>query len=178
MEDLQNFAPIVLLHYFDSRDNSGAKTSYQGFLLSVLEQVAFDQDHIHTGLKGLYQDCKRGRLTPVISQLEHTLNIIMNGMNQGFIVLDAFDECDKAAQAQVQKWVVAMSGNFSSVFTSRHPPLGKMADTAHIITLVECSSGFHDDISTYLEINLQEMDFDEGLQAEVVETLMQDSQGV
>lgn len=140
--------------------------------------MAFRQDHIHAELKTLHQDCKRGLLTPTISQLEHTLNNIMNEMNQGYIVLDAFDECDKAAQVQVQRWVVAMSGKLSSVFTSRHPPTGNIADIAHKITLVEYSSGFHDDVSTYMGIKLRDMDIDEGLHAEVVETLMQDSQGM
>lgn len=146
--------------------------------MSVLQQVAFHQDHIHIELKTLYQNCKKGLLTPAISQLEHTLNGIMNKMNQSYIVLDAFDECDKAAQAQVQKWVSAMSGKISSVITSRHLPLGKMAVTAHIITLMECSSGSQDDIVTYLKIKLQDMDFDEGLHAEVMETLLQESQGM
>lgn len=177
VEDLRNVVPVVFLHYFDSRDNTGAKTSYQGFLLSVLQQAAFQQDAIHPGLQALYQECRRGLSTPAISQLEHTLKYIMNQINQGLIILDAFDECDKAAQTQVQKWVVAMSGKLSSVFTSRIGPPARIAGI-HRIALGKYGSEVDDDIATYLQSQFEDMEFDEDFQDKVVARLKQDSQGM
>lgn len=146
--------------------------------MSVLQQAAFQQDVIHPELQALYQDCKRGLSIPVVSQLEHTLKYIMHQMNQGLIILDAFDECDKAAQAQVQKWVVDMSGNLSSVFTSRIGPPAKISGIAHIIALGKYSSDVDDDISTYLQSQLEDMEFHKDFHDKVVERLKQDSQGM
>ncbi|KAE9393361.1 hypothetical protein BT96DRAFT_224851 [Gymnopus androsaceus JB14] len=61
IDHLSTMAPnATWFHYFDSRDNSGFKSSYRGFLLSILEQIAFNQQHIHAALKTLYENCKRG----------------------------------------------------------------------------------------------------------------------
>ena len=163
-------------HYFDVRDNSGAKSSYQGFLLSLLQQMGFQQAHIHPALQHLYQSCKHGLLVapPTNFELENTLSLIIQGRTAGYIILDAMDECNKLAQQQVFNWLSSYSSQLCIAITSRYPLEGKAADG---ITLDSADSGIYQDISLFLETELKKIGFNESLHNEILQTLLSKSQG-
>ncbi|KAE9391027.1 hypothetical protein BT96DRAFT_980020 [Gymnopus androsaceus JB14] len=171
IEDLSsNTSTTVLYHYFDFRDNSGAKSSYQGFLLSLLQQMGFDEDTIHSSLQRLYQKCKRlGLAPPTNSAIEDTLNTIIQERPPGYIIIDALDECTKAEQVQVLKWLASHSAQFHIAITCRYPPYG-IAVEAIRITLDDIESGIYQDISTFVEKELQSCGFNEILHMEVAKT--------
>ncbi|KAH7880189.1 ankyrin repeat-containing domain protein [Lentinula edodes] len=51
---------LVCYHYFDTRDTTGVKSSYQGLLSSILQQLGSSNSRIHPALKVLHQSSKTG----------------------------------------------------------------------------------------------------------------------
>ncbi|KAJ3832734.1 hypothetical protein F5878DRAFT_547720, partial [Lentinula raphanica] len=90
---------IVAYHYFDTRDNSGAKTSFQGLLLSLLLQLGAQNQKIHSALKKLHELSKNGlsHSMPPNEDLIITLQKIIEDLVQKewhiHLIIDALDEC-------------------------------------------------------------------------------------
>ncbi|KAJ3967893.1 hypothetical protein EV361DRAFT_928426 [Lentinula raphanica] len=51
---------LSIYHYFDTRDNTGSKTSFQGFLSSCLSQIGVQDQKIHAELKNLHESSRNG----------------------------------------------------------------------------------------------------------------------
>ncbi|KAJ3818482.1 hypothetical protein F5880DRAFT_1491299, partial [Lentinula raphanica] len=90
---------LMIYHYFDTRDNSGFKTSFQGFVSSLLLQLGTQNEKIHPILQNFYKSSKNGlrHSMPTNAKLEDTLMKITKDLAQNeyqvHIVIDALDEC-------------------------------------------------------------------------------------
>ncbi|KAJ3765164.1 hypothetical protein FB446DRAFT_833100, partial [Lentinula raphanica] len=102
IEGLQETAVSTLLtiyHYFDTRDNTEAKTSFQGLLLSFLSQLGVQNQKIHPELKNLHEASKSGlsHFKPTNKKLMNTLIKISRDLVQKeyqvYMIIDALDEC-------------------------------------------------------------------------------------
>ncbi|KAJ3765792.1 ankyrin repeat-containing domain protein, partial [Lentinula raphanica] len=87
-------------HYFDTRDNTKLKKSYQGMLLFLMLQLGAQNQNIHPALRNLFQSSIRGlsHLKPTNIQLLDTLKEIIRDLfqqkHQVYIIIDALDECE------------------------------------------------------------------------------------
>lgn len=140
----------VCSHYFDSRDNTGGKSGYQGLLLGMLQQLGSDLQGIHPALQALYRQCQRGQHVhqPSNLQLENTLDVIIQQSTSTWIVLDAMDECNEEDRAYVLKWVKHISATIRVALTSRDLP--ENPDTVLRIALDTSGSRIEEDISLFL----------------------------
>ncbi|KIK55286.1 hypothetical protein GYMLUDRAFT_248875 [Collybiopsis luxurians FD-317 M1] len=150
IRDLKQIAPEnIWYHYFDSRDNTDSKSTFRGYILSLLLQVGASRTGIHPSLKRLYDECNRQGLTassPATQDLGMVLKEVLETTSGGYIVLDAMDECCETAK--VLAW------------------MQKNGDA-----LVD------EDIAKYLEEEVEECHFGGDLKAEVIDTLKEKAQG-
>jgi len=180
IEDLQQSAPkSVWYHYFDIRDNSGLKSTYRGFLLSLLQQVGSNTHGIHSELSNLYDKCKKGLSTSQATnmEVEETLKNIFNDIGLGYVVIDAMDECQES-QA-VYRWLneAECAPNLHIAITSRDHIGRKITSTSKQIFLELGSSGMDDDIALHLDKEIVKCGFKGKLQEEVRESLMAQAHG-
>ncbi|KAJ3822663.1 ankyrin repeat-containing domain protein, partial [Lentinula raphanica] len=90
-----------IYHYFDTRDNTGSKTSFQGFLSSCLSQIGVQHQKIHTELKKLHESSRNGlsHSKPTNERLADTIIQITRDLVQKDyqvnIIIDALDECNE-----------------------------------------------------------------------------------
>ncbi|KAE9386077.1 hypothetical protein BT96DRAFT_928474, partial [Gymnopus androsaceus JB14] len=177
IEDLRHHGKDnVCFHYFDSRDNSGAKSGYRGLLLSLIQQMSYHKQTIHSALQRLYESCRHGLSVapPSNTELEICLNMILEEATP-FIVLDAMDECCETVE--VLNWLSSISNKLWIVVTSCHPPEGQLASVTGQITIDNPDSGIHEDIATYLQIQMQNHIFKGDLKTQVTTKLIEKSQG-
>ncbi|KIK52293.1 hypothetical protein GYMLUDRAFT_969878 [Collybiopsis luxurians FD-317 M1] len=96
IRDLQQGTPQnVWYHFFDSRDNTGQKSTFRGFLLSLLLRVGANNTGIHPALRRLFEKCSRESLigsSPTLKDLVTVLKQVFETIEKGFIVLDAMDD--------------------------------------------------------------------------------------
>ncbi|KAJ3756024.1 ankyrin repeat-containing domain protein [Lentinula raphanica] len=93
------FPTFIIYHYFDTRDNSGLKSSLQGLLSSFLLQLGAQDQKIHPALQQLHNSSKHGLVhsRPSNSELQDTLMKILKDLHEKkykvYIIIDALDEC-------------------------------------------------------------------------------------
>ncbi|KAJ3964751.1 hypothetical protein EV361DRAFT_976371 [Lentinula raphanica] len=126
---IQNFktttcpTSLIIYHYFDTRDNSGSKTSFQGFLSSLLLQLGAQNKKIHPILQNLHESSKNGlgHSMPTNDELEDTLMKITKDLAQNeyqvHIVIDALDECKEINKVWVSCVKIANMQLDSANFT-------------------------------------------------------------
>ncbi|KAJ3884830.1 ankyrin repeat-containing domain protein [Lentinula edodes] len=146
IKDVQVDQNAVWYHYFDTLDNSGLKSTYHGFLLSLIKQMGLQNKGINPALNNLYNSNKFNKLANV--ELEKVLETMIKERNHGYIVVDALDECKEAAE--VIKWLSIYANQLWILVTSRLPAdsFGKRVIK---ITLGGKESQFDEDIETYLK---------------------------
>ncbi|KAJ3767410.1 ankyrin repeat-containing domain protein [Lentinula raphanica] len=116
---------LMIYHYFDTRDNSGSKTSFQGFLSSLLLQLGAQNEKIHPILQDLHKSSKNGlgHSMPTNTDLEDTLMKITKDLAekkyQVHVIIDALDECKEEKEV----W------NFCKTITSLDLVSGVMLST-------------------------------------------------
>lgn len=179
IEDLEEYAPqSVWYHYFDIRDNTGLKSTYRGFLLSLLQQVGSNTCGIHSQLINLYDKCRVGKLS--VSQatnleLGDTLKGIFDDIKFGYVILDAMDECQE--KQEVYKWLneAKCAPNVHIAITSRDHIGANITGTSDQIFLG--SSGIEQDIALHLDKKLADFDFHGKLQEDIRESLIKQAHG-
>ncbi|KAJ3767862.1 hypothetical protein FB446DRAFT_818941 [Lentinula raphanica] len=93
------FPTFMIYHYFDTRDNSGSKSSFQGLLSSFLLQLGAQDQKIHPILQHLHESLKHGLVhsKPTNTDLEDTLMKITKDLAEKkykvYVIIDALDEC-------------------------------------------------------------------------------------
>ncbi|KAJ3818951.1 hypothetical protein F5880DRAFT_1510540 [Lentinula raphanica] len=93
------FPTFMIYHYFDTRDNSGSKSSFQGLLSSFLLQLGAQDQKIHPILQHLHESSKHGLVhsKPTNIDLEDTLMKITKDLAEKkykiYVIIDALDEC-------------------------------------------------------------------------------------
>ncbi|KAJ3912695.1 ectomycorrhiza-induced ankyrin-domain/NACHT-domain-containing protein [Lentinula edodes] len=136
----------VWYHYFDTRDNTGLKTTYRGFLLSLIKQMGLGNEQINPALYALYKTNKFNGIT--IEELQKLLKTVIEERNAGYIVVDAMDECKEADK--VSKWLSSHSSQLWMLVTSRLPAVGFENGIINI-ALGEKGSRMNADIELYLK---------------------------
>ncbi|KAJ3767408.1 ankyrin repeat-containing domain protein [Lentinula raphanica] len=93
------FPTFIIYHYFDTRDNSGLKSSFQGLLSSFLLQLGSQDQKIHPVLQHLHESSKHGlaHSRPTNTELQDTLMKILKDLAEKkykvYAIIDALDEC-------------------------------------------------------------------------------------
>lgn len=143
----------------------------------MLQQIS-DLQGIQPALQELYSECKRGRQVhqPSNLQLKNTLNVIIQYLTSGWIVLDAMDECNVEERAYVSTWVWKMSTKIPIAVTSRYFPEGQEANSTVLRIALDNESSIEDDISLFLEKQMQ-IHFKGKLKDQVLDTLKTKAHG-
>ncbi|KAJ3884021.1 hypothetical protein GG344DRAFT_71636, partial [Lentinula edodes] len=150
LEEMNQRSPIWY-HYFDTRDNTELKTTYHGFLLSLVQQMGLSSEGIHPALNTLYKSKPFGQLTH--RELENILETMIKDRNDMTIAVDALDECKEADAAKVLNWLAEFSNQLQIVVTSRHQP-GLAVQNVRQVQLGDPKSGINEDIAKYIEIKI------------------------
>lgn len=171
-------ANIVWSHYFDSRDNTGSKVGYSGFLSNILQQIGSHRDSIHPALQNLFFSCQKGlgHTRPSNWELENALAIIINELNTGCIVLDAMDECSMKDSAHVSNWLMQLQKKIWIVVTSRNFPEGRLVNIELRIALDSVQPSISRDIKAYLNMQMEMFSVFGDLQEFIMETLAEKAQ--
>ncbi|KAJ3912724.1 ectomycorrhiza-induced ankyrin-domain/NACHT-domain-containing protein [Lentinula edodes] len=136
----------VWYHYFDTRDNTGLKTTYRGFLLSLIKQLGLGNKKVNPALYALYESNKFTEITT--EELQKLLGTMIKERNTGYIVVDAMDECKEAGK--VLRWLSSHSSQLWMLVTSRLPAV-EFENRMINIALGEKGSRMNADIELYLK---------------------------
>ncbi|KAJ3804424.1 ankyrin repeat-containing domain protein [Lentinula aff. lateritia] len=166
----------VWYHYFDIRDNTESKTTYSGFLLSLVQQMGLSSESIHPALNTLYKSKPFEQLTNW--ELENILETLMKDRNDMTIAVDALDECQKADTNEVFNWLAAFSNQLRIVVTSRLKPELVVQNLCHI-ELGGPKSRIDEDIASYIELKIQDQRrFKGDIIGEIKDTLNKGAHGI
>ncbi|KIK50446.1 hypothetical protein GYMLUDRAFT_460908 [Collybiopsis luxurians FD-317 M1] len=136
-------------HYFDIRDNTGKKSTYRGFLLSLVSQMGLENKGVNPDLHNLYEKFK-GHEKPAIKELEEILKVIIVQRNGGYLLVDAMDECAEEA-SKVMAWLYQFSEKLWIVVTSRNAVDAGVEQSALKIILGSEPSHTEVDIERYIQ---------------------------
>ncbi|KAJ3871555.1 hypothetical protein F5051DRAFT_195869 [Lentinula edodes] len=119
-KDVQTVYPnAIWYHCFDTQDSTSLKTTYRGFLSSLVKQMGLHNEKISHSLYTLYQSNDCSKLTD--NQLQMALDTMIKEKNAGYIIVDAIDECTEAKE--VLEWLSLYSGQLWILVTSCNGPL-------------------------------------------------------
>ncbi|KAJ3842843.1 hypothetical protein F5878DRAFT_638560, partial [Lentinula raphanica] len=180
IEDFQatSVSTLTIYHYFDTRDNTGSKTSFQGLLASFLSQLGTQDQRIHPELKNLHESSKSGltHCKPTNQKLADTLIKITRELVQKkyqvYMIIDALDEAkeiDKVWDFCVQ--MNSLQSIWIIISSRKYQP-----ETSEYFTLSLRNNIMVDkDIATFLneQVSLKSTT----LNTEVKATLMQKADG-
>ena len=85
--------PTVVIAYFDFDFNDTEKQRHDKFTRSLIEQLAWQSVEALACLQSLFFRCQDGKQQPTQDALELTLQQMLGGFEETFIILDALDEC-------------------------------------------------------------------------------------
>ncbi|KIK65835.1 hypothetical protein GYMLUDRAFT_949397 [Collybiopsis luxurians FD-317 M1] len=169
----------IWYHYFDIRDNTGSKSTYRGFLLSLALQMGLESEGINPALHKLYKNSK-GYQHPPIGELEEILEIIIKQRNAGYLFVDAMDEC-KEGVTKVMDWLSQFAQKLWIVVTSRHFADSRMKQRALEIVLSNEGHHIEKDMEMYLQSKIQSSEYNFNLNEtyweHVVKTLKDGAHG-
>lgn len=147
--------------YFDSRSAEKGLSLYQNFVRSILTQLAYRCNGIPAALQDLYRKHGDGREQPSLAALHETLQLVINGFDHVYIVVDSLDECGE--RSELLRYMTApgvwQSPNLHLLVTSRPEPeirtqLGRIR---HLKTITIEVSVAQRDIEMYLDARLAEI---------------------
>ncbi|KAJ3900237.1 hypothetical protein F5879DRAFT_925597, partial [Lentinula edodes] len=174
-QEIQQSNPnAIWYHYFDTRDNSGLKSTYRGFLLSLIKQLGIGNEGVNPALYALYKSNKFTKITA--EELHKLLKTMIKERNTGYIVVDALDECKEAEE--VMKWLSAYSGQLWILVTSRLQA-NSFGKEVTEITLQGGESQINEDIELYLKSKVDTITRFKGKTGDhIKESLRNDAHGV
>ena len=156
--------------YFDERDNTGEKSSYRGLLLSLLGQIALNNDGVHPLLHNLYKNCHSGNSLPETEDLKYILQCAATILRI-FIIVDALDECSEGYL--VMHFLQEMPRTCKILVTSRY----NAQDANLWLNLWLDTKAVASDIDIYLKDKLNSRKWSEKLHGEVYNALVEGAQG-
>ncbi|KAJ3885472.1 ectomycorrhiza-induced ankyrin-domain/NACHT-domain-containing protein [Lentinula edodes] len=175
LEKMNQSSPIWY-HYFDTRDNTESKTTYRGFLLSLVQQIGLSSESVHPVLNTLYKSKPFGQLTK--QELENILETMIKDRNDMTIAVDALDECQKADTDKVLNWLAVFSNQLRIVVTSRFQPELDVQNVLQI-QLGGPKSRIDEDIASYIELKVHDQPWFKGdIIDEIKDTLNKGAQGI
>ena len=86
--------------FFDGRDSQTSLQLHDKLIRSLITQLSSQCDGIPATLVELYG---HGQQQPSMNSLQHTLYVILNGLNSVYIIIDALDECTE--RDKVLSWI-------------------------------------------------------------------------
>ncbi|KIK56042.1 hypothetical protein GYMLUDRAFT_829797 [Collybiopsis luxurians FD-317 M1] len=169
----------IWYHYFDIRNNTGKKSNYRGFLLSLVLQLGLDHKGINLALLKLYKKLK-GYEDPQTEELQEVIKTIIIQRNGGYLLVDAMDECTEGTE-KVMDWLCQFASKLWIVVTSRHSADSKIEQSALKIMLDNEKSHTQVDMETYIKSKIlsaeYNFDLNETYWEYVVEMLKKGSTG-
>lgn len=110
---------IVAYYYFDFQRQE--QQTVEGFLRSLIRQIASRGSGAHESLRGLYKSCSNGQTKPTTQSMVTVLHKLLQASRSVDIVIDAADECNERQNLlqlleEIKKWNV---NGFHLLLTSR-----------------------------------------------------------
>jgi hypothetical protein len=146
--------------YFDGRESGAALQKFETLLRSILDQLCFNQADIPDVMKRLYKVDDNNHPEPTLSQLRTTLEEVVKGFDEVYILIDALDECD--SQAELLDWMNSLQSTTPGLhlFTTSRPERiieERMSKSSHVrISLT--SDLLDNDIKTYVDEHVEASD--------------------
>ncbi|KIJ09581.1 hypothetical protein PAXINDRAFT_34253, partial [Paxillus involutus ATCC 200175] len=146
--------------YFDGRESGAALQKFETLLRSILDQLCFNQANIPDAMKRLYKVDDNNHPEPTLSQLRTTLEEVVKGFDDVYILIDALDECD--SQAELLAWMNSLQSTTPGLhlFTTSRPERiieERMSKSSHVrISLT--SDLLDSDIKTYVDEHVEASD--------------------
>ncbi|KAJ3965206.1 ankyrin repeat-containing domain protein, partial [Lentinula raphanica] len=177
--DTTRFSSFIAYHYFDIRDNTRTKSSFQGLLLSLILQLGAQNQTIHPALKNLHESSKHG-LSHSKSTVIDLVNVLMEiaenliqDKHQIYIIIDALDECKE--MDKVWEFCMKIISSFQMIgiiVSSRN----NQPENYHYFTVsLGKNSMVDEDIAAFIEKHI--LFNSKTLKVQVIETLMKKADG-
>ena len=166
-------------HYFDIRDNTETKSTYRGFLLSLVSQMGLENKGISPDLYKMYKNFK-GHDQPAITELQEILKVIIVQRNGGYLLVDAMDECTKES-SKVLDWLYQSAQSMCIVVTSRNFVDPRME--SRVLKILLDKEGLHaeKDMEKYIQNEIQRAEYNFNLEEDywkhVAKTLREGANG-
>ena len=171
--------------FFDGRDSRKQLQTHESLIRSLIMQFSDQCDGLPVALVELYRSCNNGHQEPSLNAIQSTLQTILDGFKQTYIIIDSLDECTQREKLLI--WLEGIShwttGTVRLTVISR--PERDIKDC--ILHLDACLVSISDeseniDIEIYLDKMLQ-MDtklnrWDEETQKKIRSVLMAGAQGM
>jgi len=170
--------------FFDSRDSQTALQKHENLIRSLISQLSHQAGGIPLPLNDLYRVCRDGDQQPSTEDLQNTLESVLEGFGDVFIMIDSLDEC--AERRKLTSWIAATcaraTGNVHLLVSSR-PEHEIMTALLPICTdNLSVHEVVDRDIEIYLDLLLEtDPDFSRWppeTRAEIKEKLMKGSHGM
>ncbi|KAF5327933.1 hypothetical protein D9758_018989 [Tetrapyrgos nigripes] len=180
IDNFRKGANPVVFYYFDTRDQ--AKVNYDGFVSSILCQVAgrANNEHAKAKLLTLYNSSQEGNFLVAEAKRAILSDLIKTIDTTVYIVIDGVDECEE------QKKVMDLVGDLSKlnncfVLLASRPHLSmatsSIATGQRIMISLDDKSGVNADIERYVDVKVEESGFSEELKAEIKTALVNSGNG-
>jgi hypothetical protein len=146
--------------YFDARESGGASRKFETLLRSILNQLCCKQADIPDAMKRLYGVDGKEHPQPTLAQLRTTLEEVVKGFDDVYILIDALDECD--SQAELLDWMKSLQSTTQGLHllaTSRPERIieDRMSNFSHVRISLN-SELLDDDIKTYVDERVEASD--------------------
>ena len=112
-------APAIIYFYFDFND--AEKQRHDNLIRSLVVQLSVQSPNTPEALNMLYSRCQDGQRQPTVDDLTTTLQHILGGFRETFLVLDALDECTEREEllALIERIIGWKIGKLHTLVTSR-----------------------------------------------------------
>jgi hypothetical protein len=139
--------------YFDARGSGGALRKFETLLRSILDQLCFNAADVPDAMKRLYGVDSNAHPEPTLAQLRTTLEEVVKGFDNVYILIDALDECD--SQEELLDWMNSLQSTAQGLHllaTSRPERIieERMSSPSHVRISLS-SQLLDDDIKTYVD---------------------------
>ena len=102
----ENSASAIAYFFFDGRDSQNALQLHDNLIRSLISQFCHQRGGIPAELADLYKHC--GDHQPSASQLQNTLQDILNGFSHAYLIIDALDECSNREREKTLNWITTL----------------------------------------------------------------------
>jgi len=112
-------ALAIIYFYFDFNDTE--KQRHDNLIRSLVVQLSIQSTNTPEALNMLYSRCQDGQHQPTIDDLTTTLQYMLGGFRETFLILDALDECaEREELLALIEWIVGWKiGKLHILATSR-----------------------------------------------------------
>lgn len=163
--------------FFDGRTTDESFVLHENLIRSLLSQLCYRCGGIPAILKDIFRTHGDGREQPSLESLQQTLQLVIEGFDHVYIIIDSLDECGD--RAELLRWIETIAGWNSNrlhlLLTSRpeYDITARLDLIPCILHLQLSGPGLERDIGVYLDKQLSLMNcWTEEIRALVKNTLM------